>query len=80
METTMVRAKFKVTEVKHMMSNSPGFSIATIVMIPVWGNGKDNADWSKATPSGKLEMVVTNPEAVAQFELGADYIMTFEKV
>lgn len=76
----MVRAKFFVTEIKHTCSNSPGETFATITMAPVY-QGKDgkpaNAEWSKYTPSGKLEMCVTNPAAVEKFEVGKSYFIDF---
>jgi hypothetical protein len=46
-----------------------------VVLQPVAGPG--NETWSKWTPSGKLEMTITNPEAVAQFEVGKDYFVDF---
>lgn len=47
----------------------------TIKFIPV--SGEANKVWSEATPSGHIEMLVTNPAAVAQFVLGVDYFVDF---
>lgn len=44
------------------------------------GGDEANKDWSKWTPSGDIKMVVTNPGAIEQFELGGVYSLTFEKV
>jgi hypothetical protein len=74
-----VRAKFFVNEIKHC--GTPGSDpYATIVMTPVfgtYGDGSDNETWSKATPSGKLEMAVTNPAAIDAFEIGKAYLIEF---
>ena len=39
--------------------------------------GEHNKEWAKYTPSGELRMVVNNPEASAQFELGKEYELRF---
>ena len=39
-----------------------------------------NFEWSKATPAGYLELYITNPAAHGQFEVNAEYLLTFEKV
>jgi len=40
----------------------------------------DNMDWSKWTPTGSISMTVTNPEAVAAFEVGSFYRLSFDAV
>lgn len=73
-----VQAKFWVSQINHQAPRSnEADSVATIEMQPVYGEG--NEDWSKYTPSGKLEMTVTNPAAIDQFELGGEYLLTFER-
>lgn len=39
-----------------------------------------NVDWSKYTPSGRIEMTITNETAAAEFEanIGRDVAITFE--
>lgn len=75
-----VKARFRCTEIKNLLTSSPTDVLATITMIPVYGDGKGNESWSKYTPSGKLEMNVTNPAAIAGFELGKTYELTFAPV
>ena len=74
-----VRAKFFVTEIKH--TGTPGSDpYATITLAPVfgtYGNGQANESWSKYTPSGKIEMAVTNPAAIDQFAVGQSYFVDF---
>ncbi len=33
----------------------------------------DNTDWSRDTPSARLEMTITNPSATAQYKPGKTY-------
>lgn len=76
-----VRAKFFVSEIKHLAT--PGSEqTAQVVLSPVYGSygdGKDeeNKQWSKYTPCGKIEMTITNPAAVAAFEVGQPYFVDF---
>ncbi|RUM06896.1 hypothetical protein EFR84_11445 [Rhizobium chutanense] len=55
----------------------PASSVATVSMFPVWEQDGVNKKWSQATPNGKLEMTITVPESVAQFELGKEYFLDF---
>lgn len=72
-----VRAKFFVSEIKH--AATPGSEpFATIVMQPVfgsYGDGQVNESWAKYTPSGKIELSVTNPAAIDQFDVGRAYFV-----
>lgn len=74
-----VRAKFFVSEIKH--AGTPGSDpFATVVLLPVfgtYGDGQDNETWAKYTPSGKIEMSITNPAAIEAFEIGKAYSITF---
>ena len=42
-----------------------------------YGDGKSDESRSKWTPSGKITMVVTNPDAIAAFDLGKQYYLDF---
>lgn len=81
MSTPTVRAKFFVQDIRH--SDVPGTDQYAIVkMAPVFGAYGDgdeeaNKSWSKWTPSGSLEMAITNPEAIAKFEIGKSYFLDF---
>ena len=77
-EQKRVRAKFWVTDIKHLETGSPNEVCASIQLQPVYNNGDPgNASWSKYTPSGKLEMSVTNPSAIDAFEMGKPYYIDF---
>ena len=60
-----VRAKFRVTKIE-MYESPEGSGNVTLTA----GNDKegDNIDWSKWTPSGSIQMSITNPEAFKVFE------------
>lgn len=73
-----VRAKFQCQSINHIMTHSPGDQTAILTFAPVYDNGSgENKTWSKYTPQGKLEMTVTNPDAVAAFEVGKSYYLDF---
>ncbi|MFB2769885.1 hypothetical protein ACE1AT_11450 [Pelatocladus sp. BLCC-F211] len=43
----------------------------------VTGDTKENKSFWNATPSGQIEVYVTNPKAVEQLELGKNYYVDF---
>jgi len=57
-----VTARFYVAEITRRAR----VGNATIVLQPAYANGA-NAEWATATPSGKIELQVSNPSAVEQF-------------
>lgn len=67
----MIVAKFKCDSVtKHAYGGEE------VKFGAVYGPG--NEEWSKATPTASLEMVIDNPAAQGQFEPGKDYLVRFE--
>lgn len=72
----MVTAKFKVSQVNHFDS------YRQVHLSPVYSPDKTspNYSWSQWTPSGKLEMTITNPAAYEQFAVGKTFLMTFAEV
>lgn len=84
-----VRAVFWVSDVHyHHGGGEGGQQSAEVTLAAAFGSylkglpGGDeaNKDWSKYTPTGKLTMTITNPDAIAQLELGAVYSLTLEKL
>ena len=63
-----VTAKFRVQQIAD----------TTVRMEAVVRDG-ENVDWSQWTPWGSIEMGITNPAALEQFEEGAEYTLTFER-
>lgn len=81
----MVRAKFKVTEVRRMMSmrkegdNWVPCEIQTITLNPVTSGSEENQTFWQATPSGRIELGVINQEAWKEFELDKEYYVDFSE-
>ncbi len=78
-----VRAKFYVREVSQFVWSAgqrPLVDQKTVKMSVVMGPDGDNAEWAKASPSGNLEITITNPAAFNQFEVGQYVYLTMEPV
>lgn len=73
-----VTAKFKVDQIKEAVADNT----RQVILSAVYSSDKnsENYTWSKYTPSGRIEMNITNPAAYDQFEIGKEYLVTFEKV
>jgi hypothetical protein len=77
-----VRAKFFVKSIQAMTNGDPANDqCSEVKLAPVYGANADdaNAQWSKYTPSGEISMLITNPAAVDQFDLGGEYFVDFTK-
>ena len=61
---SQVRAKFSINSIE--LYSSPEDS-GRVKLNAVYGNGTENASWSAATPSGQLEMYISNPAAFTVF-------------
>lgn len=70
-----VRAKFFVSK----LDNPEGATAAQVGLMAVC-RGVENAMWAQATPAGSITMHVKNDPAFEQFEMGAEYEVTFVKV
>lgn len=73
-----VVAKFKCHVVK--MEGQGGDAYAQVRLEAVTADTEENKTWAKYTPCGGLTMAITNPAAFEQFEEGAIYRLTLEKV
>jgi hypothetical protein len=67
-----VKAKFTVVSITDHGNDIKQVKLNAAV------NGEGNKDWSKYTPSGNIDMHITNPDAHSQFEVGKSYFLTFE--
>lgn len=79
-----VRAMFYVKEINHRATSQPGDVNVEIKMAAAFGGylkglPEGNKDWSKYTPSGELAITITNPSAIAEFEVGEVYELSFDK-
>lgn len=69
-----VRAKFRC----HFIQKADDDSYRTIHMSPVTADTPENKTWSKYTPGGQLQMVVSNPAAFDLFEQGKEYYIDIQ--
>lgn len=67
----MIRAKFRCYSVTDLGDSEQ------VVLTAVNGTEGDNAQWSKWTPMGRLEMTINNPGARGKFKVGEYYFLDF---
>lgn len=75
-----VRAKFKVQEItEHAYGDK---TMKTIKLQPVYSTveGSENKTFWDASPNGEIRLGTINMDAAAQFALGGEYYVTFDKV
>lgn len=80
-----MRAKFKVDAINASTSTDGSVSSESISMSPVFadnygpnGENEDN-DFARYTPSGNLQMVITNPALFDTMVVGEKYYLDFTK-
>jgi hypothetical protein len=74
-------AKFKLVAKTDYGIGKPGeVTSSQVVFTPVASGSEENKTFWKYTPSGKLEMQIDNPLAVAGLRLGAEYYLEFTEV
>jgi len=73
-----VRAKFKVQRIERWKW-SKNQEVQSIVLLPVVSGSEENQQFYAATPSGEIKLGTVNADAAAQFELDAEFYVTFEK-
>lgn len=69
-----VRAKFKVESITENVS---GYSV---YLFPVTSGSKENEQFYKWTPGGKIELTTVNKDAGKQFVPGKEYYVDFTLV
>ena len=77
----MVRAKFKVQEVRTTQHTTT-YSQTEIVLRPEYDEKvcQEDVGFAKATPTGELKMVVDNPKALAELTIGRKFYLDFTPV
>ena len=77
-----VRAKFVVKHITEYESNPcQSIHLQAVVAYEDKGNRSDeNEQWSKWTPSGQIDISITNPDAFNQFKVGKEYHVDFNEV
>jgi hypothetical protein len=70
----MLRAKMKCDSVTKTVNGE------TIRLHPVHADSEENKTWSKWTPSGGLELTITNPDAFGKLVPGGEYLLDLTPV
>ncbi len=70
-----MRAKFTVVSVERNWHGSEKVILSAVYSADE--NSENRAFWT-ATPSGKLEMVIDNPEVMGRFEPGEEYYLDLQ--
>lgn len=74
----MVRCKMIVTEKAERFNQWQNDASKEQVNVKLTiANGPANKTWSKYTPSGSMELSITNPAAFDQMKLGQAYFVDF---
>lgn len=68
MSKKTIKTKFNVAEITHF-GNGGG---RKVILNPVISNNEENKSFWEHTPSGQIELQITNPDA--EFELGEYYV------
>lgn len=68
----MIRAKFRCNTVTLSEGQEP---IESVTLNAVYAEEGVNKEWSKYTPSGTLQMTITNPAAQGKLKQGHEYIL-----
>lgn len=77
----MVRAKFKVESIQDSTDADEKVFSQRVILRPVYSDDpshENHAFWS-ATPTGMVDMWITNPAAFKQFVQGAEYYIDFTR-
>lgn len=76
-----IKAKFKVDDVALIKEGEEGNKkvvAEAVTMSPVTGEGSvENQSFATATPSGSIQLQITNPEAFGKFIQGLEYYVDF---
>lgn len=66
-----VRAKFSCISIHKSLDNPS----AVVNLSAVTTSSTENETWSKYTPSGQLQMLISNLAVLGQFEQGKEYFI-----
>lgn len=65
-----VKAKFYCVEIAKTVNGGK-------VRLQAVCRGEDNKKWASYTPSGVIDLTILNEVAVAEFDVGEEYFVTF---
>jgi hypothetical protein len=71
----MVRAKFYVVNSLPIDKSNGG----VVILRPVVSGSPENQEFYKWTPAGEIRLETINPNALEEFQQGAEYYVDFTK-
>lgn len=71
----MVRGKFTVTKIAEMSWSKTAREVTLSAVTD--SSSEENTKFTKFTPSGSISMVVDNPPALEQLQIGKTYYVDF---
>lgn len=74
-----VQAKFKVDSIERSLYYGNDKELQNIKMSPVTNGSEENKKFYAYTPCGQISLGTVNADAANYFELGKEYMLTFEK-
>lgn len=75
-----VRAKFKVTEIIETQ-HAPTYRTMKIILTPQYDMKiAEDVSFSKATPTGRIEMQIDNPVAIERMPIGQLFYVDFTPI
>lgn len=76
---SQIRAKFRCHVVRKFEASQYSKASERVSLHPVYDSNPEheNHKWSEATPSGEIEMLITNPAAHGIFVEGKEYLIDF---
>ena len=74
-----LRAKFVVQDVNRSIDGAGQSSQEHVRLRPVYSSDpeSENAQWSKWTPAGSIELHINNPGAFGKLPLGKEFYVDF---
>lgn len=73
----VLRAKMRVSEVNHRKDAEGNTELEVLKLEAVYSNDdeSENKKWCKWTPFGKLELHISNPDAIGKVSSGHEFFV-----
>lgn len=78
--TPVVRCKMRVEEVLLSIDQHGQTTQERVILRPVSGGTPENEMWSKWTPSAKIEIAISNPDAMGKLRSTHEFYVDFSPV
>lgn len=75
-----VRAKVRVISITDNVNPDGSITSCGVRLVPVTDGSPENQTWSRYTPSGSIDLAITNPDAVARFREATEFYVDFTPI